>query len=160
MYSTAGLSLAATISAQTPGLAIADQDSLQHITFESFEMPWRPAPDSPVPGAKIALLYGRPSQEGLFVVRLLLPKGYYVPPHTHPQPEIITVLSGSLLIGHGSKVDAENAQRVGSGGFSALAADMVHYAYVDEETVIQISTTGPWSIKYVDPADDPRNKAK
>jgi hypothetical protein len=32
--------------------------------------------------------------------------------------------------------------------------------FVDEETVIQISTTGPWSITYLNPADDPRNKAK
>jgi hypothetical protein len=69
-------------------------------------------------------------------------------------------LSGSLLIGHGAVTNASNEQRVGSGGFSALAPDMIHYARVDEETVIQISTTGPWSIKYVNPTDDPRNIAK
>lgn len=56
--------------------------------------------------------------------------------------------------------DWPRGQRIGSGGFSALPADMAHYAFVDEETVIQISTTGPWSITYLNPADDPRNKAK
>jgi len=31
---------------------------------------------------------------------------------------------------------------------------------MDEETVIEIRTTGPWSINYVNPAEDPRNYAK
>ena len=134
--------------------------SAQHVTFEALEIPWRPDPNETLAGAKVALLYGHPSREGVFVVRLVLPKGWRRAPHTHPQPEIITVLSGSLQIGHGVAADSSKEQRVGPGGFSALPADTVHYAHVDEETVIQISTTGPWSIKYVNPADDPRNKAR
>ena len=31
-----------------------------------------------------------------------------------------------------------------------------HYVFVDEDTVLQISSTGPWSIDYLDPKDDPR----
>ena len=140
-------------------MGLAAQDSSQHIAFDSAEMPWRPSANSPVPGAKVALLYGNPSKDGLFVLRLLLPKGYHVPPHSHPQPELISVLSGSLVIGHGATVGTGKSQRIGSGGFSALPADMVHYVFVDEETVIQISTTGPFTTTYVNPADDPRNKA-
>ena len=138
----------------------APEGSAQHVTFELSEIPWRPDPSDAVAGAKVALLYGHPSREGVFVIRLVLPKGWRRAPHTHPQPEIITVLSGSLLIGHGAVADASKEQRIDAGGFSALPADMVHHASVDEETVIQISTTGPWSIKYVNPADDPRNKAR
>jgi hypothetical protein len=26
----------------------------------------------------------------------------------------------------------------------------------DEETIVQISTTGPWGLTYVNPKDDPR----
>ena len=141
-------------------VSAAAEGNVQHVTFRSSEVPWRPDPNERIAGAKIALLYGRPSQEGVFVIRLVLPKGWRRAPHTHPQPEIITVLSGSLVIGHGAVADASKEQRIDAGGFSALPADMVHYASVDEETVIQISTTGPWSIKYVNPADDPRNKAR
>jgi hypothetical protein len=36
---------------------------------------------------------------------------------------------------------------------------MAHYAYADEETVVQLSTSGPWGLTYVNPADDPRNAA-
>lgn len=100
------LIIAAAGSALAVGAAYAAQDNSQHVTFEASEIPWRPAPGSPVPGYKAALLYGSPSQDGVFVIRLLLPKGYYVPPHTHPQPELITVLSGSLMIGHGASASA------------------------------------------------------
>jgi len=35
---------------------------------------------------------------------------------------------------------------------------MAHFAFVDEDTVIQLNSTGPWGLTYVNPADDPRNK--
>lgn len=33
---------------------------------------------------------------------------------------------------------------------------MVHYAYADGETIVQLNSIGPWDIEYVDAADDPR----
>ena len=33
---------------------------------------------------------------------------------------------------------------------------MPHFAFFEEETVIQINTIGPWGVTYVNPADDPR----
>jgi hypothetical protein len=35
---------------------------------------------------------------------------------------------------------------------------MAHYAFTDEETVVQINSTGPWGINYVNPKDDPDRK--
>ncbi len=35
---------------------------------------------------------------------------------------------------------------------------MAHFVFADEETVIQISTNGPWGLTYVDPKDDPRTQ--
>ena len=37
---------------------------------------------------------------------------------------------------------------------------MTHFAYTDEETVVQLNTTGPWALNYVDPKDDPRQKSQ
>jgi hypothetical protein len=34
---------------------------------------------------------------------------------------------------------------------------MAHYAFTDEETVVQINSNGPWGINYVNPKDDPTN---
>ena len=33
---------------------------------------------------------------------------------------------------------------------------VVHYVFVDEDSVIQINAMGPWDIDYVNPKDDPR----
>jgi hypothetical protein len=31
-----------------------------------------------------------------------------------------------------------------------------HFAWTEQETVVQLHSTGPWGITYVNPADDPR----
>src|SRR5258708_20218863 len=66
---------------------------------------WGAAPPAFPKGAQIAVLSGDPSMEGLYVVRLKVPAGYKVPPHTHPNDENITVISGTFNIGMGDKLD-------------------------------------------------------
>lgn len=39
-----------------------------------------------------------------------------------------------------------------------MPAKTQHYAFTNEETVIQLHGVGPWAINYVNPADDPRKK--
>src|SRR5436305_13157012 len=69
------------------------------------EINWQTGPPSIPPGAKMAVLDGDPTKEGLFVTRFKLPAGYRVAPHTHPPPERLTVLSGTLYFGMGDKFD-------------------------------------------------------
>jgi hypothetical protein len=37
---------------------------------------------------------------------------------------------------------------------------MKHFVWAKGETVLQFHGTGPWSIQYVNPDDDPRNPKK
>jgi len=37
---------------------------------------------------------------------------------------------------------------------------MAHFAWMSGETVIQLSSLGPWEVVYVNSADDPRMQAK
>jgi quercetin dioxygenase-like cupin family protein len=122
------------------------------------EIKWGPAPPSIPSGAHAAVLHGDPGKEGLFSLRLKLPKGYALPPHTHPKPEIVTVISGTFHLGMGEKADKSKSRALPAGSFFALSPGMAHFAYTDEDTVIQLNSTGPWSLTYVDPKDDPRNK--
>ena len=122
------------------------------------EIKWAPGPASIPPGAEAAVLYGDPSKEGLFALRLKLPKGYAIPPHTHPKPEVVTVISGTFRLGMGEKADKSKAQALPAASFFALAPGMAHFASADEDTVIQLNSTGPWSLTYVNPTDDPRKK--
>lgn len=155
------------IMALLPALALAAlgnpaqaQSTAMHKIVDPANIVWGPGPPALRPGARAALLYGDPTKNELFVMRLWLPKGFRVAPHTHPRPEILTVLSGSFRLGTGRIANPGKTRRLRAGSFSALGPNMPHYAFTDEETIIQISTTGPWSVNYLNPADDPRNKPK
>jgi len=37
---------------------------------------------------------------------------------------------------------------------------MVHHFAAADDTVVQINSTGPWGINYVNPKDDPRQKSQ
>src|SRR5262249_35805497 len=94
-------------------------------------------------GGRSERTLGDPGKDGLFVLRLKLPKGYAIPPHTHPKPEIVTVISGTFTLGMGNVADKSNAKPLPAGSFFAFAPGMAHYAFTDEETVVQINSTGP-----------------
>ena len=129
-----------------------------HTILTPPQINWGAAPPSLPPGARAAVLYGDPTKEGMFVLRLRLPKGYKIPPHMHPKPEIVTVISGAFHVGMGTVANASKAKRLPPGSFFAFDPGMAHYAFVREETVVQLSSTGPWTITYVNEADDPRKK--
>src|SRR5262245_4552226 len=124
------------------------------------EIKWGPAPAMLPPGAEAAVLFGDPSTNGYFVLRLKFPAGYSVAPHTHPVDEVVTVISGTFYKGMGETVDPRKAQPLPAGSFFALPPGMAHYVFMQEETVIQISTKGPWGLTYINPKDDPRQKLK
>jgi hypothetical protein len=42
--------------------------------------------------------------------------------------------------------------------FFAMSPGSAHYFFADEDTVIQLNSTGPWGINYINPKDDPRPK--
>jgi hypothetical protein len=62
--------------------ALAEEPAHTIITADAVE--WKAAPASLPAGAQAVVLYGDPAKEGLFAMRLKLPRGYHIPPHTHP----------------------------------------------------------------------------
>ena len=100
------------------------------------------------------------ARKACFAFRLKVPKGYHIAPHTHPKPEIVTVLSGTARLGMGTTADHDKAQVLPADSFFALTPGSEHYFFADEETVIQLNSTGPWGINYVNPKDDPRQKTQ
>jgi len=95
---------------------------------------------------------------GDFTIRLKVPDGYKIAPHTHPHRENVTVLSGTLKVGMGDKFDASKMASFGAGSFAYLDPSMHHYAMASGETVIQIHGMSPAKINYINPADDPSGK--
>jgi quercetin dioxygenase-like cupin family protein len=123
------------------------------------EIKWGPAPAVFPAGARMAVLQGDPSSTNLFTVRLRFPDGYRVAAHTHPTDEHVTVVSGTLLVGMGPKLDEKSALTLPAGGFITAPANHAHYAIARGATVVQIHAMGPFALTYVDPADLPRSSA-
>jgi hypothetical protein len=130
------------------GFKLSPPDALQ----------WQAGPPSLPPGAQIAVLEGDPSKEGPFVFRVKVPDGYRIPPHTHPKTERVTVIAGTFNIGMGEKFDQHAARAMPIGTYGYWAAGMKHFVWVKGETIVQFHGMGPWSIQYLDPNDDPRNR--
>jgi hypothetical protein len=135
-----------------------DKDSERASIHRPSALRWQDGPPSLPAGAKIAILEGDPTKEGPFVFRLKLPDGYRVPPHTHPKAERVTVIAGALHIGMGEKFDTNKAEEMPAGTYGTWPAGMMHYVWTTGDSVLQFHGDGPWSIKYLNPADDPRNK--
>ena len=133
---------------------------VEHKIVAPAELKWGDAPPGLPPGGKMAVLDGDPTKKGSFTVRLQAPDGYKVPPHTHPTTERITVISGTFYLGMGDKFDEAAGREMAAGSFAVLPAGMRHFGWNRGETVLQINSEGPFQIKYVNPADDPRNAKK
>jgi len=91
------MTLVTSVLAQT---GAKDEPSLHQAT----QIQWQPGPASLPPGAKLAVLEGDPTKDGPFTMRLMMPDGYRIPPHTHPKVEHVTVITGTFKPRHGRKI--------------------------------------------------------
>jgi hypothetical protein len=137
---------------------LSAQDSNKMGLFQSKEIKWVQGPESLKSGAKMSVLEGDPSKPGLFTMRLSFPDGFEVAPHWHSQIEHVTVISGVLNIGMGDRFDKSATKAMPAGTFGFWPPQMKHFGWANGETVIQLHGQGPWTITYVNPADDPRQK--
>jgi hypothetical protein len=147
-FGVIGASLAATaVFAQHNGHRIVTAEDLK----------WENAASLP-PGAKVAMIDGRINQEGPIIFRVKLPANYRIPPHFHGTHERVTMISGTLNIGIGDRFDAQKTTAMKPGTVNLMPPKMHHFAWTAEETVFQLNVVGPWTVTYLNPADDPRKQ--
>jgi len=121
---------------------------------------WGDPPPSLPPGSKIAVIVGDPSQPGPFVIRAQVPAGYKVMPHWHPGDENLTILSGTVALGMGDTWDEAKMQTAESGGYVAMPAQMHHFFLAKTASTFQVHGMGPFTVNYINPADDPSKNKK
>ena len=140
----------------TIGVAAAAQAKSPMALFPGTELAWKDGPPSLPKGAKMAILEGDPTQPGMFTMRLRFPDGFQVFPHWHTQTEHATVIKGTLHFGMGERFDRSSTQALVTGSFGYWPAGTKHFAWAEGETILQLNGQGPWTITYVNAADDPR----
>jgi len=147
--------LASVLTVLAASSVLADDTGAGWLLREPAGVEWKAADTLP-PGAMVAVLEGDPSKEGFFTMRIKMPDGYRVPPHWHSKQERVTVLSGVLNLGTGGTFDSTKTRALAAGTYSSMPPHMIHFAWMTGETVLQLTTIGPWTITYVRPDDDPR----
>jgi quercetin dioxygenase-like cupin family protein len=128
-----------------------------HIMVTPNDLKWADVPSMP-PGAKVAVIEGPMDQATPFTIRLKLPADYQIPAHWHPAIEHVTVLSGTLNLGMGDKLDPTKTTALPAGSMAIMQPKTNHFGWTKEETIVQVHGVGPWGVNYVNPADDPRKK--
>lgn len=106
-------------------------------------MRWIEGPPS-IPRSRMTVLEGNPKTPGaIYSVRVSVPAGTKLAPHTHPQDERVTVLEGSAIVGFGD-VAGDKGTRFKAGDYYVNPAGMSHFVSFDEATTLQMTGIGPW----------------
>jgi quercetin dioxygenase-like cupin family protein len=119
---------------------------------------WEPLPAFP-PSARLAVLVGRPEAHGPYVIRVKVPAGVKLMPHTHPEDRVYTVISGVFYIGAGKRFDEDALEAFPPGAVVVLPGGSPHFHWAKAgEYITQVSATGPLGFEYVDVLNDPRGR--
>ena len=160
VFLAAGLVFFGAVPAAAQGTPTSPPvDPARMALYPSGEIQWKEGPASLPKGTRMAILEGDPTQPGAFTMRIKFPAGFKVAPHFHSQTEHATVISGALHLGMGPTFDRSAMGTLPAGSFGYWVAGTPHFAWFDDETVLQLHGQGPWTVTYVNPADDPRKPA-
>lgn len=133
----------------------AIEDTSKPLLRLPIEAKWTPAPDKTLPkGAEMFVLEGNPSFPAPYIIRLKLPPNFKVPAHWNLSDEHLTVISGSIHLGIGDKLEEKKGKLLPVGSYARIPARMHHFAWTgDEETIVQLSGIGPWGLNYIEPLE-------
>jgi len=115
--------------------------------------------DTPlIAGGKVAVIEGPLDKDAPFTIRIMFPANSMIAPHFHSGIEHVTVISGTFNVGHGEKFDRAKSNPLGRGDVAIMQPKAPHFGWVGKETIVQVHGVGPWTVTFVNPADDPRKK--
>jgi hypothetical protein len=126
-------------------------------TADDGGLTWGPAPPGLPAGARAAVVSGDPTKAGPFTVRVDMPPDYAVRPHHHPTSEELRLLEGTLHLGHGTKWDEKAMKAMAADKPVTIGAKEPHFLHAASRVVLEVQSTGPFAITYLDPKDDPRS---
>ena len=90
------------------------------------------------------VLYGNPSEEGFYIIRVRFPAGGSTNPHYHSQTRYVTVIEGIWYTGMDDTKDLDETLAIPAGGFMIHPAGAIHYdAAKDAPAIVEIRGMGP-----------------
>ncbi len=122
------------------------------------DIEWKPFPAFPA-SVRLAVIVGYPNEPGPYVIRVKVPFGVKLMPHSHPEDRIYTVMSGVFYIGLGDRFDGSKVEAYPPGSVVILPGNTPHFHWAKSgEYVTQVTAIGPLGVEYLNPCDDPREQ--
>ncbi|MGB5394570.1 MAG: cupin domain-containing protein [Lutimonas sp.] len=122
---------------------------VQHVVLAK-DIQWKPCPPNMPEGCEMYVLEGSPKNNDLFTIRFKVGGEFYMPPHTHPKDERVTILQGNAYVAFGKDAMKKDAKKFGPGDYYVNARNEIHSVWADSETIIQITGIGPWEAHFID----------
>lgn len=104
------------------------------------------APETGFAAAPVAT--GDPSRIAMV---LRIDDGRWIPPHTHNIPKQLKVLAGTLLVGHGERVDTAGLHQVATGGTTRMPAQTPHYEGARGQALVLLEAGAGFTTTWVRP---------
>ena len=140
---------AGAVQAMDVGVAKFAENQLQHVVLAN-NIQWKPCPPTLPKPCEMSILSGHPKKPDMFTVRFRAPADMYMPPHTHPKDERVTILEGKAAVAFGANAERNTAKEFGPGDYYINRRDSVHIVWLSKGTILQITGIGPWEAHYVD----------
>ncbi|MFZ1642970.1 MAG: cupin domain-containing protein [Candidatus Contendobacter sp.] len=135
-----------------PGITLAAPPAPAPILAE--RLTWVSPPM--LPALHSAWLVGSESQPDLYLLRVKLAAGGRIPPHTHPDERITTMLSGTLFVGFGPTFEESRAVAIPAGAAYIAPARTPHFVWAKAGDVeYQEMGKGPTGTVFI-PAESTR----
>jgi hypothetical protein len=83
-----------------------------------------------------------------FVMRIRELRGSFIPPHTHPVDEHITVVTGNVCLGTGPEFDRTKLQCLGPGGYAFFPKGTTIFGESSEPATVQVHGVGPFHLHW------------
>ena len=138
------------------GMALATDPPREVVLITAATANWVDCPGMPA-GCKMSVLYGDAAKPAEFAARFKYVAGYRIGPHTHAVDEhTIVFFGGPFHVATGATFDskAASAQVLNVGDFFLVPAGVQHFAWSENETVLQVNGIGPFKRQFVDPTNN------
>lgn len=89
-------------------------------------------------GVLVSHLAGE-SNAAPFVDMIKMPRGTRIPLHWHSASHVVSVVSGTIVLGREGKPDESMGMDVPAGGFARISAKAPHWTFAKEDSVIVVS---------------------
>jgi hypothetical protein len=105
-----------------------------------------------IPGIDRMVVYGDPTKEGVYVIRVRFQPGVMSMPHFHPEDRLATVLKGTWWTGTGEDFKPNATEPIRAGGWMLHPAKGPHFdGAKDEQVILQLAGVGPSGTTFIRP---------